>query len=33
MTGLPPERRNFGVVFQGYALFPHLTVYDNVAFP
>jgi putative spermidine/putrescine transport system ATP-binding protein len=33
ITGLPPERRNFGVVFQGYALFPHLTVYDNVAFP
>lgn len=33
ITGLPPERRNFGVVFQGYALFPHLTVYENVAFP
>ncbi|MGL4287486.1 MAG: ABC transporter ATP-binding protein [Phreatobacter sp.] len=33
VTGLPPEQRNFGVVFQGYALFPHLTVYDNVGFP
>ncbi|MEO8751264.1 MAG: ABC transporter ATP-binding protein [Casimicrobiaceae bacterium] len=29
---LPPERRNFGMVFQGYALFPHLTVANNVAF-
>ncbi|MFX6724743.1 ATP-binding cassette domain-containing protein, partial [Acinetobacter baumannii] len=33
VTGLPPEQRKFGVVFQGYALFPHLTVYDNVGFP
>ncbi len=30
---LPPERRHFGMVFQGYALFPHLTVAENVAFP
>ena len=30
---LPPEKRNFGMVFQGYALFPHLSVFENVAFP
>jgi putative spermidine/putrescine transport system ATP-binding protein len=33
ITALPPERRNFGMVFQGYALFPHLSVADNVGFP
>ncbi|MGG5808310.1 ABC transporter ATP-binding protein [Falsiroseomonas sp. CW058] len=33
ITGLPPERRDFGMVFQGYALFPHMTVAENVAFP
>jgi putative spermidine/putrescine transport system ATP-binding protein len=30
---LPPYRRNIGVVFQSYALFPHLTVAQNIGFP
>ncbi len=30
--GVPVEDRNVGYVFQNYALFPHMTVYDNVAF-
>ena len=30
---LPPERRNCGLVFQSYALWPHMTVYENLAFP
>jgi ABC-type Fe3+/spermidine/putrescine transport system ATPase subunit len=32
VTALPPERRRFGMVFQHYALFPHMTVGENVAF-
>lgn len=32
VTGLPPQRRGFGMVFQHYALFPHLNVGANVAF-
>ena len=33
IVDLPPERRNFGMVFQGYALFPHMTVAENIHFP
>ncbi len=33
ITGMAPEQRNIGVVFQNYALFPHMTVHDNIAFP
>jgi spermidine/putrescine ABC transporter ATP-binding subunit len=29
----PPQRRGFGMVFQNYAIFPHLNVFENVAFP
>ncbi len=32
ITGLPPERRECGMVFQNYALFPHLTVDENISF-
>ena len=30
---VPPHRRDIGMVFQSYAIWPHMTVYDNVAFP
>ena len=30
---VPPEKRNFGMVFQAFAVWPHLSVYENVAFP
>jgi len=33
IDALPPYRRNFGMVFQNYALFPHMTVGENLAFP
>ncbi|MCD1572436.1 ABC transporter ATP-binding protein [Agromyces mediolanus] len=32
VTALPPSKRNLGVVFQNYALFPHMTVRENIAF-
>ncbi|MFR2792992.1 MAG: ABC transporter ATP-binding protein [Eisenbergiella sp.] len=33
VTGLPPEKRGVGMVFQNYALYPHLTVRKNILFP
>ena len=32
-TFVPPEKRGIGMVFQSYAVWPHLSVYDNVAYP
>lgn len=31
-TFVSPEKRGFGIIFQNYALFPHMTVFDNIAF-
>jgi putative spermidine/putrescine transport system ATP-binding protein len=33
LTRLPPHKRDIGMVFQNYALFPHMTVAENIAFP
>ncbi|UEM05211.1 ABC transporter ATP-binding protein [Skermanella rosea] len=33
IAGLPPHKRDIGMVFQNYALFPHMTVAENLAFP
>jgi len=33
ITGLEPQKRKTALVFQNYALYPHMTVYDNMAFP
>ena len=32
-VAVPPYRRNIGMVFQNYALFPHMTIAENIAFP
>ena len=32
VTHLPPEARDIGIVFQNYAIFPHMTVFENIAF-
>ena len=33
ITRTPPHKRNFGMVFQNYALFPHMTLAENIAYP
>ena len=33
VTSLPPDQRNIGMVFQNYALYPHMTVAENIGFP
>ena len=32
-TNIPPEKRKVGIVFQSYAIWPHMSVFDNIAFP
>ena len=33
IASVPPQKRGFGMVFQNYAIFPHLNVFENIAFP
>lgn len=33
IASMPPQKRGFGMVFQNYAIFPHLNVFENIAFP
>ena len=33
LNNVPPHKRGIGMVFQNYALFPHMTVFENLAFP
>src|SRR5579871_6805040 len=33
VNGVPPRARKIAMVFQSYALYPHMTVFDNIAFP
>ncbi len=33
VTDLPAQKRNVGVAFQSYALYPHMTAHENIAFP
>ena len=33
ISSIPPYKRGIGMVFQNYALFPHMTVFENLAFP
>jgi len=33
ISNIPPYKRRIGMVFQNYALFPHMTVYENLSFP